>query len=247
MKTTPLALDHVRLVYPDGDSTLTVLDHVSLRVAGGELVALVGPSGSGKSSLLAVAGLLQRPTAGAVHVVGTEAGALSDAERTALRRRLYGFVFQQSNLIPSLTALEQLELMSHIDGGRPADARARARDLLAAVGLGDKAARRPHQLSGGERQRVGIARALVNQPSVLLADEPTSALDHDRAAGVVALLARLTRELDVATIMVTHDTRNLDAADRVVSIEDGALFEANSTGLGALQDPNLVLGAPRAT
>lgn len=233
MTVTPLTLDRVSLLYPDGDSTLTVLDDVSLEVTAGELVALVGPSGSGKSSLLAVAGLLQRPTAGTVHVDGVDTAISSDAGRTDLRRRLYGFVFQQANLIPSLTAIEQLGLMSHIAGGRPSRDEARARELLDAVGVADKARRRPHQLSGGERQRVGIARALANRPAVLLADEPTSALDHDRAAEVVALLGRLTRELGVATIMVTHDTRNLDEADRVVTIDDAILVEAPRETVGA--------------
>lgn len=221
-----LTLDGVSLVYPDGDGELTVLDDIDLDVAPGDMVALVGPSGSGKSSLLAVAGLLLHPTRGTVHIGGRDAGVLSERERTTMRRTRLGFVFQQSNLIPSLTALEQVELMAHINGDSPRAASTRARELLAEVGLEAKASRRPHQLSGGERQRVGIARALVTEPDVLLTDEPTSALDHDRATAVVELLAALTHEFGTATIMVTHDTRHLHLADRVVDIDRGRLSEA---------------------
>ncbi|MBX7158656.1 MAG: ABC transporter ATP-binding protein [Acidimicrobiia bacterium] len=233
MNESTITLDGVSLVYPDGDSDLTVLDHVDLELRAGEMLALVGPSGSGKSSLLAVAGLLLRPTHGTVRIGGVDAGALSDKERTATRRTRLGFVFQQSNLIPSLTALEQLELMSHINGSSPRSASQRARELLTQVGLAAKADRRPHQLSGGERQRVGIARALVTGPDVILADEPTSALDHDRAGAVVELLAELTHTFGTATIMVTHDMRHLALTDRAVGIDRGELNEI-ATGADVL-------------
>ncbi|MFF5725339.1 ABC transporter ATP-binding protein [[Kitasatospora] papulosa] len=218
-----LRLDDVTLTLGDGDTAVTALDHVSLCVGPGEFVAVVGPSGSGKSSLLAVAGGLQRPTSGAVHIAGTELTALSDKERTAARRRHIGFVFQQSNLLASLTVREQLLLPLHIDGRLDAAARARADELVEAVGLTHRAGSRPHQLSGGERQRAGLARALMTSPAVLLVDEPTSALDRVRSAEAVRLIAEQTHERGTATVMVTHDTAIMDAADRVHEMVDGRL------------------------
>jgi putative ABC transport system ATP-binding protein len=219
-----LVLSDIVLTYPDGDRRLTALDGVCLEVAPGEFTAVVGPSGSGKSSLLAVAATLQTPDAGRVLIGGQDAGALGDRQRTALRRDRVGIVFQQSNLLPSLTALEQLQVVAHLRGRTSRDAGGRAESLLASVGLSDgKQHRRPHQLSGGERQRVNIARALFAEPSVLLVDEPTSALDHQRGEQIVGLLARITREHGTATVMVTHDTAQLAAADRVLAMVDGRL------------------------
>ncbi|MFJ3338897.1 ABC transporter ATP-binding protein [Streptomyces sp. NPDC086766] len=218
-----LRLDDVTLILGDGNTAVTALDHVSLSVAPGEFVAVVGPSGSGKSSLLAVAGGLQQPTSGTVHIAGTELTALSDKERTAARRRHIGFVFQQSNLLASLTVREQLLLPLHIDGRLDAAARSRADELVEAVGLTHRAGSRPHQLSGGERQRAGLARALMTSPAVLLVDEPTSALDRVRSAEAVQLIAEQTHKHGTATIMVTHDTAIMDAADRVHEMVDGRL------------------------
>ncbi|MDX3325605.1 MULTISPECIES: ABC transporter ATP-binding protein [Streptomyces] len=218
-----LQLLEVTLTLGDGDTAVTALDQVSLQVAPGEFVAVVGPSGSGKSSLLAVAGGLQRPTSGTVDIAGTELTTLSDKQRTAARRRHIGFVFQQSNLLSSLTVKEQLLLPLHIDGRLDATARARAAELIEAVGLSHRAGSRPHQLSGGERQRAGLARALMTSPAVLLVDEPTSALDRARSAEAVRLISEQTHERGTATVMVTHDTAIMDAADRVYEMVDGRL------------------------
>ncbi|RPK90043.1 MULTISPECIES: ABC transporter ATP-binding protein [Streptomyces] len=218
-----LRLLGITLTLGDGDTAVTALDDVDLTVAPGEFVAVVGPSGSGKSSLLAVAGGLQQPTSGRVHIAGTELTALSDKERTAARRRHIGFVFQQSNLLASLTVREQLLLPLHIDGRLDAAARTRADELIDAVGLSHRSGSRPHQLSGGERQRAGLARALMTSPAVLLVDEPTSALDRVRAAEAVQLIAEQTHEHGTATVMVTHDTAIMDAADRVHEMVDGRL------------------------
>lgn len=232
-----LSLEDITLTYPDGEGRLTALDGVGLDVPAGTLTAVVGPSGSGKSSLLAVAATLVRPDRGRVVVGGTETGSLSAAERAELRRRTMGIVFQQPNLLPSLTAREQVELMARLDGrGRArsgagaGEVRERARELLARVGLADLAHRRPHQLSGGQRQRVGIARALMNAPAVLLVDEPTSALDHERGAAVLELLGRLTREWRTATVLVTHDRASLSVADRVVELVDGRIPGPSGAG-----------------
>ena len=218
-----LILDTVHLTYPDGERRLTALDRVSLQVAPGELLAVTGPSGSGKSSLLAVAGALIEPDTGTVSIDGTLLAGLDRAALDRVRRERIGFVFQQANLLPSLTVLDQLLLVSHLTG-RPRGAAAdRARQLLDRVGLTTKSGKRPHQLSGGERQRVGIARALMGEPALLLVDEPTSALDHDRGHAVMQMLREVTAEQRTATIVVTHDLQYLPLADRAASMSDGHL------------------------
>ncbi|MEU3861567.1 ABC transporter ATP-binding protein [Streptomyces sp. NPDC028722] len=218
-----LHLTGITLTYPDGDTLLTALDRVSLVVPKGGLTAVVGPSGSGKSSLLAVAATLITPDAGTVTIDGTPTTRLTRGELAELRRRKIGIVFQQPNLLPSLTAAEQLQVMAQIDGRKPRTARNRALELLDSVGLADLAGRRPHQLSGGQRQRVNIARALMNDPTVLLVDEPTSALDHARGAAVIDLITRLTHERATATVLVTHDHTHLTAADQTAEVHDGRL------------------------
>lgn len=212
----------VTLELGDGDRTVRALDEANLRVERGEFVAVVGPSGSGKSSLLAVAGALTAPTSGTVRVHGRDLATLSRSAHTRFRLSDIGFVFQSGNLIPALTVADQLRLMHRLDGGRDFD----PMPLLEHVGMAHKADRRPHELSGGEKQRVGIARALVNSPSLLLIDEPTSALDRQRSQEVVALLRDETSAADVATLMVTHDHDVLHHCSRVLSMEDGRLSPA---------------------
>lgn len=223
-----LLVHDVTLTYPDGDGRLTALDAVTLDVPAGTLTAVIGPSGSGKSSLLAVAATLVTPEAGRVVVAGRDTARLSAAEKSALRREEIGIVFQQPNLLASLTAAEQLQVMTHLSGRPAARTRRRALELLDAVGLADKAGKRPHQLSGGQRQRVNIARALMNEPSVLLVDEPTSALDHERGAAVLDLLVNLTRERSTATVLVTHDHAHLDRMDRTATMADGRLAQSRA-------------------
>ncbi|MGJ9403102.1 ABC transporter ATP-binding protein [Arthrobacter sp. KK5.5] len=218
-----LRLDGVTLEYPDGDGTLKALDSVHLSVAPGQLLALVGPSGSGKSSLLATAATLVRPTVGRVLIGGTDASTLRDAERSELLRNSVGIIFQQPNLLASLTAAEQMVVGDHLRGKPLRAARAKAAELLDVVGLTDAANKRPHQLSGGQRQRVNIARALMGSPKVLLVDEPTAALDHERSSSIVRLIRRVTDDFAVATVMVTHDTEFVPLADSVATMRDGRL------------------------
>ncbi|MFF2114043.1 ABC transporter ATP-binding protein [Rhodococcus koreensis] len=224
MTTPALTLDDVTLTYPDGAGRVTALDSVSLTLGRGEIAAITGPSGSGKSTLLAVASTLIRPDSGFVRLGDTELTALSRREASTLRRDRIGIVFQQSNLVSSLTALEQLEAMAHL-GQRwfvPRRAgRAKARDLLDAVGLADHAGKRPAQLSGGQRQRVNLARALMNDPSLLVVDEPTSALDQERGAAIMDLILGVVREREVATLLVTHDRTHLCRMDAVHRVVDG--------------------------
>ncbi|MEN5073733.1 ABC transporter ATP-binding protein [Isoptericola cucumis] len=222
-----LHLEHVTLVYPDGDSTLTAVDDVDLHVAAGTTTALLGPSGAGKSSLLAVAAGLTRPTGGTVRigedVVLTPTTTV--AASTRVRLESIGMVFQSPQLLGSLTALEQLELHAHLRGRRPASVRERALELLDAVGVADHAGKRPAQLSGGQRQRVAIARALVGRPEVLLVDEPTSALDHERGTRVVELITGLARETGAATLLVSHDAATLATVDATVRMLDARIEE----------------------
>lgn len=222
-----LCIKNVRLTYPDGDQRLVALDDVNLDVGAAEFVAVTGPSGSGKSSLLAVAGALLAPDSGSVRIRGTEIVGLSRASLDRLRREQVGLVFQQSNLLASLTALDQLLLVSHVNGS--SHSLRLAGELLDRVGLAAKAGKRPHELSGGERQRVGVARALMGRPGLLLVDEPTSSLDHHRGREVVKLLREICVERKVATVMVTHDVQHLDLTDRAVTMNDGRLTAALSS------------------
>jgi putative ABC transport system ATP-binding protein len=223
-----LTVEHVRLALGDGNQRVTVLDDVSLSVRPGSLTAVVGPSGAGKSSLLAVCGGLRTPTSGSISIDGTVISELRPAARTRIRRDRIGFVFQQSNLVPALSAIDQLLLLVHLLGRRPRRAdRERALALLDEMGIANLADRRPDQLSGGERQRVGIARALMGSPDVLLVDEPTSMLDRVRGKQIVELLAAECREHKVATLMVTHDHSMLESATSVLNIVDGKLLAAD--------------------
>lgn len=224
---TGLYLRDVTLEVGDGGEKVRALDNVNLSVTPGEFVAVIGPSGAGKSSLLAVAGALAAPTSGSVEVLGQDLAALrgrrGQGKLAAFRRRNLGFVFQSGNLVPALTAADQLRLAHRIAHRR---GRSRAFDpapLLEAVDMSRRANHRPGQLSGGERQRVGIARALVNEPGLLLVDEPTAALDRRRSQDIVALLARQCHERGIAGVMVTHDHDVLDHCDRVVEMVDGRL------------------------
>ena len=211
------------LTFPDGVGRITAVDHANLRVEAGEFAAVTGPSGSGKSSLLAVAGLLQTPDSGVIAIDDRVVSGLSRKEAAAVRLSSIGFVFQQSNLIASLTAREQLEAVARLAGRKGRAVDERIDELLDAVDLRDAAGRRPAQLSGGQRQRVGIARALMNSPQVLLVDEPTSALDSERSAAVISLIGDVTRAQGVATVMVTHDLPTLGAVDSVYEMVDGVL------------------------
>ncbi|WP_440695338.1 ABC transporter ATP-binding protein [Clavibacter nebraskensis] len=228
-------LDDVTLTFPDGGARLTAVDRVSLTAPAGVVTGITGPSGSGKSSILAVAATLIRPDSGRVLIGDVDAATLSRRDAAALRRESVGIVFQQSNLVPSLTAREQLRVMAELGGGgsaRRRAVRARADELLDAVGLAAHAGKRPAQLSGGQRQRVAIARALVHGPSVLLVDEPTSALDQERGAEIMDLVARLTHEQGTATLLVTHDLVHRAALDRLVTVVDGRIADIDATGLG---------------
>ncbi|MDQ1174844.1 putative ABC transport system ATP-binding protein [Microbacterium testaceum] len=220
-----ILLDDVTLTYPDGDARVTAVDRVTLEGRPGVLTGITGPSGSGKSSLLALAATLVRPDSGRVMIAGTDATRLSRSRATTLRRESIGIVFQQPQLLPALTAREQLRVMAELGGSgrreRRALVRGRVDELLEAVGLAAFADRRPAQLSGGQRQRVAIARALVHEPSVLLVDEPTSALDTARGAEIMGLLARLTHERQTATLLVTHDLVHREVLDETVEVVDG--------------------------
>lgn len=225
----PLQLVNLTLEYPDGDGVIKALDSVNLAVSAGQITSLVGPSGSGKSSLLAAAATLIRPTHGLVLIDGTDATELGDKDLTALRREKIGIIFQQPNLLPSLTAEEQLVIGDHLRGKAVKTARMKAGELLDLVGLSSSAAKLPHQLSGGQRQRVNIARALMGNPKVLLVDEPTAALDHERSYSIIRLLRRVTDDFKVATVMVTHDTEFVPLTDSAATMRDGRLTPVLTT------------------
>ena len=225
-----LALETAGLtkVYGSGRTEVVALRDASMRVRRGEIVALLGPSGSGKSTFLLGVGLVNPPTAGRVSIGGTPVldgpRALVDLRR--FRREHIGFVFQKSNLIPFLNALENVQIVGELIGRPPALARRRALELLDALGVGARANNRPTQLSGGEQQRVTVARALANQPSLILADEPTAALDSVRGRQVMELFRDVAHEHGTGVIVVTHDQRALDVFDTIYEMEDGVLAQA---------------------
>ncbi|TCP22326.1 putative ABC transport system ATP-binding protein [Scopulibacillus darangshiensis] len=220
-----LVLDNISKVFGDGDTSVKVLDRVSLQVKAGEFVAVVGPSGSGKSTFLSIAGALLSPTSGRIFLDNKEINKIPEQKMNRIRLEKIGFVFQSANLIPYLTVQDQLLLIPKLAGKRNKNAEKRADDLLKRLGLDHRRSHYPESLSGGERQRVAIARAWMNDPEIILADEPTASLDSERGRAVVQMLADEVKLRDKAAIMVTHDKRMLDLCDRVVYIEDGQLSE----------------------
>jgi putative ABC transport system ATP-binding protein len=223
-------LEAVRLTkeYQSGEQRLAVLRDVSFTVPDGAFVAIVGPSGSGKTTLLGLLAGLDVPTSGTVLLDGADLGRLSEDKRAQLRGAKVGFVFQSFQLIPTLTALENVQVPLELrgDDGAPA----RARDLLARVGLGDRAHHFPNQLSGGEQQRVAIARAFSNAPTLLFADEPTGNLDSDTGHHIVELLETLNRESGTTIVLVTHDLALAHRAQRVIRLADGAVVSDSLSG-----------------
>ncbi len=221
---TVLDMRDVRKVYRSGDADIVALDHATVTVDHGEIVALLGPSGSGKTTLLSIAGGLLTPTSGTVTVGGADISEYSAKELTVFRRDNVGFVFQSVNLVPFLTAEENLLVVDELGGGKGGkNAKVRARQLLDELGLGHRLKNLPGQLSGGERQRVAIGRALFNNPKLVLFDEPTSALDTKVGDQVMDLIRAEMKSRDTAAVIVTHDTRMTTYADRTVQIVDGRL------------------------
>ena len=216
--------------YRLGDSEVAALAGVDLAVAPGEFAIVAGPSGSGKSTLLHLLGALDAPDAGRVEVEGRDLASLSEHERTLLRRRRLGFVFQAFHLVPVLSALENVEDPLWIDGVAAAARRRRAAETLDAVGLAARLAHRPDRLSGGERQRVAIARALVHRPAAVIADEPTGNLDSANAAAMVDLMARLNRELGTTFLLASHDPALIERAPRRIRLVDGRVAEDRAGG-----------------
>ncbi|QQS12777.1 MAG: ABC transporter ATP-binding protein [Rhodospirillales bacterium] len=223
MSEPALSLRDVRRTFRQGDRALEVLRGADLDLRPGEIVALVGPSGAGKSTLLHVAGLLERPDSGEVVLDGKSVGAASDAERTALRGRYLGFVYQYHHLLPEFSALENVMMPQLLAGMSKREAGKRAAELLAMVGLTERASHRPARLSGGEQQRVAIARAVANAPRVLLADEPTGNLDHATSDGVFRQLMVLVRGSGLAALIATHNPELAARMDRTVRLRDGIL------------------------
>lgn len=220
-----LELLSVSKVYRQAGEHLTILDNVTMRVARGEMVALVGPSGAGKSTLLHIAGLLDRPTSGEVWIRGTDCTGLSDAERSRMRRRGLGFVYQYHHLMGEFSAIENVIMPQMIGGVPRAKAKERARELLDAMGLKERESHRPGKLSGGEQQRVAIARAVSNGPTVLLADEPTGNLDHGTAEIVFTQLHRLVHVARIGAVVATHNMELAHRMDRILQIQDGKIVE----------------------
>lgn len=222
--------------YPIGKTSVPALAAVDLTVPIGEFTALVGPSGSGKSTLLNLIGGLDRPSSGEIRVNGLSLGSATEPELVRYRRERVGFIFQSFNLLPTLTAVENVETPMVLAEVPHGERRARATRLLESVGLGQRISHKPNELSGGERQRVAIARSLVNNPSLLLADEPTGNLDSKTGAAVLELLCELVHKNKLTLVMVTHDLEVASRADRIVHLRDGSIqhIECRSNGGGTV-------------
>ncbi len=217
-------------VYGGGNTEVVAMRDASMQVHKGEVVALLGPSGSGKSTFLTAVGLINPPTSGQVFIGGrlVQDGPRARVNPRSFRRMHIGFVFQKSNLIPFLKAVENVQIALELNGEAPRAARARAMELLDYLGVADRADNLPSMLSGGQQQRVAVARALANQPSVILADEPTAALDSHRGRQVMELFAQVAKEQGTGVIVVTHDHRALDVFDIIYEMEDGLLRRAET-------------------
>ncbi len=222
-RRTILQLDAVSKIYRSGEFEVRALDDVTFRVHGGEIVAVMGPSGSGKTTLLTIAGALLRPSVGRVHVCGIDVSDMSEGQLAGIRRTKVGFIYQSFNLLEALSALENVIIVSQNHGHDEQTAGECARGLLEMFGLGHRMHALPKKLSDGEKQRVAIARALAKDPELLLADEPTANLDSKRGHEVMELLRQKAMELHKAVVVVSHDNRIRQFADRVVWLEDGRL------------------------
>ncbi|MBK9140774.1 MAG: ABC transporter ATP-binding protein [Verrucomicrobia bacterium] len=220
-----IVAEHLTKVYGSGNTEVVAMKDVSLRVERGEVIALLGPSGAGKSTLLTAIGLINPPTSGRIHIGGELVmdGDQPKVDLRAFRRRHLGFVFQKANLIPFLSAVENVQVALEINDTAPRVARRRAMELLDYLGVGDRADNLPDALSGGQQQRVAVARALANEPNLILADEPTAALDSVRGRQVMELFRKVAHERGAAVMVVTHDHRALDVFDRHLEMEDGEL------------------------
>ncbi len=225
---TPLvALRDIKKTYLMGKVPVEALRGIDLEIQDGEMVAIMGPSGSGKTTLLNILGLLDAPSVGSYKLVSDEVAKLPDRRRSQLRNKRFGFVFQVYNLLPRLTAAENVMIPLIYGGVKKRERRPRAEAALESVGLKDRMKHRPSELSGGEQQRVAIARALVNEPSVILADEPTGNLDSKSGAAIMNLLAHLHKEREVTVILVTHDANIAARAERTIHLMDGVVANGN--------------------
>ncbi|WP_201007550.1 ABC transporter ATP-binding protein [Paenibacillus glycanilyticus] len=234
--TTGLHISNVTKYYAEGRNRISALEKVSITVEPGELVAVVGPSGSGKSTFLSIAGALLKASEGEVNLNGHLLSKLSEKELSNVRLKEIGFIMQSSNLVPYLNVLDQLLLVKKMSGKVRSEDRMFAVKLLEEIGLGSKLKSYPEELSGGEKQRTAIARALINNPNVILADEPTASLDTKRAHEVVSLIANEVKSRRKAAIMVTHDERMLEYCDKVYRMEDGRLSLAGTNVSGWLKE-----------
>ncbi len=223
-----IAVRQLAKTYAEGSTRTLALRGVDLDVQAGELLMLMGPSGSGKTTLLSIMGCILTASSGSVQIAGMEITQMREKQLPAIRLEHIGFVFQGFNLFPTLTASENVELMLDLKGVAARPAKKRAAELLDQVGLGDKHDSFPSDLSGGQKQRVAIARALAGDPGIILADEPTAALDSHTGKNVMEMMSELAHKRDRAVVIVTHDSRVLSFADRMVKIEDGAIAGADS-------------------
>jgi putative ABC transport system ATP-binding protein len=222
--TLALETKDVTKTYKIDSGVIHAVDRVSISVKAGEFVALVGPSGSGKTTMLAMLAALLRPTSGGIVIDGHDLTTMDEGDRAKFRREKIGFTFQANNLVPYLTAQENVELMLRLNNRLDRKGKDRAKELLDRLGLGERLKNLPSQLSGGQQQRVAIARALIHNPSLVLADEPTASLDTERAFQVVETFANLIHEQNRAGIMVTHDLRLTQYVDRVIQMRDGQVI-----------------------